>query len=139
MASFLSQKFNPGSLASQGEIWAQKHYKKLGAHIVATNLFNSRGKRISEIDFIATLGPTLHFVEVKTRRMDRSGRFGSGRDAVDVFKQRKLLRLISLFLVKHPSFRQYQPQIDVCLVELSDLDSAEFCVTIVPHAVSDLY
>jgi Holliday junction resolvase-like predicted endonuclease len=139
MASFLSQKFKPGSLGSQGESLAQAHYRKLSYRIIATNLFNSQGKRISEIDFIATISSTIHFVEVKTRRLGHTSRFGTGRDAVDIFKQRKLLRLVYLFLAKHPYYQQFQPQIDVCLVEVSSLDNSQFSVTIIPHAVSDLY
>ena len=138
MASFLSQKFASGSLGAYGESLAQAHYCKLGCRILATNLFNSRGKRISEIDFIATLDHAIHFVEVKTRR-NSVGRFGSGREAVDAFKQRKLLKLVYLFLLKHPYYQSFRPQIDVCLVEVSSLDKTRFSVTIVPHAVGDLY
>jgi len=138
MASFLSQKFAGNSLGAYGESIAQAHYRKLGYRILATNLFNSRGKRISEIDFIATFAQAIHFVEVKTRRVQVC-RFGSGRDAVDIFKQQKLLKLVYLFLLKHPYYQSFRPQIDVCLVELSGLDKAQFSVTIVPHAVGDLY
>ena len=137
MAAFSSQKFNQDTLAAQGERLAQEHYRKLGFHLLATNLFNSRGKRIGEIDFIATFGQAIHFVEVKTRQAGRPSPFGSAREAVDIYKQRKLRKLVYWFLLKHPYYQTFRPQIDVCLVEVSHLDKTQYSVTIILHAVGD--
>jgi Holliday junction resolvase-like predicted endonuclease len=136
MASFLSQKFNVRSLAVQGELLARQYYEVRGYSIIAANLTNSKGKRISEIDFVA-LGPgSIHFVEVKTRR-SKTDRFGGGRYAVDYFKQKKLRKFVYFFLLKHPFHRDLRPQIDICLVEANSLDKADFSVTILPNAVTD--
>jgi putative endonuclease len=138
MASFSSQRFNPSSLASRGELLARQYYESQGWGILAINLFNRQGKRVSEIDFIAINHERLCFVEVKTRsrKMDR---FGGVRQAVDNFKQRKLRKLAYLFLLRRPSYRQLTPQIDVCLVEANELDKSGFSVTIIPHAVEEPY
>ena len=136
MALFLSQKFNPRSLASRGEELARLHYRWHGWQIVAQNLANARGKRLGEIDFIALQGKVVRFVEVKTRR-SAVDRFGGARFAVPAAKQKKLLKLIKWFLARHPSYQSFRPQIDVCLVEQVSLDKNRFHVTIIPHAVGD--
>lgn len=138
MASFLSQKFNPSSLAARGELLARQHYQRRGWRILGSNLFNGRGKRIGEIDFVALQPGIICFVEVKTRShaSDRD-RFGGARYAVGRSKQRKLRKLAQLFLLRYPQYRSLRPQIDVCLVEACGLDKKHFSVTIIPHAVND--
>ncbi|MBN1354671.1 YraN family protein [bacterium] len=51
--------------------------------------------RIGEIDIVAVHNDVLVFIEVKTRRGDR---FGSGLDAVDSGKQRKIIRAAKYYL-----------------------------------------
>jgi len=139
MAAFSSQKFNSESLAAKGELAAQAQYEAQGYYILARNVFNSRGKRRGEIDFIALGQNAICFVEVKTRR-SKLDRFGGARYSVGFAKQKKLLKLAKLFLLAHPAYRHLQPRIDVCLVEVSAgsmLDKSQFSVIIIAHAVND--
>jgi len=123
-------------IGTKGELIAQKEYKKRGYKIVGANVFNRTGKRAGEIDFIALAKDHIVFVEVKTRSKSID-RFGGARQAVDIYKQRKLRKIVQLFLLKHPQFRNLRPQIDVCLVESLGLDKNEFSVTIIPNTVMD--
>ena len=100
---------------------AQEEYKKSGYKIIAANFFNKKGLRLGEIDFIAINTKKIIFAEVKTRS-STSGRFGSGAEAVNTFKQIKILKAVKIFLQKNPQYVPLQPQIDVCLVEPSQLD-----------------
>lgn len=134
--AFLSQNFDDQSLAAKGERAARHFYRQRGWQILGRNIFNNQGKRAGEIDFIAVQSEVICFVEVKTRRREEN-RFGSGWDAVDYFKQKKLLKIVQLFLVKYPAYRELRPQIDVCLVQVPALDNLSYFVTIIPNAVSD--
>ncbi len=136
MAFLKSQKFKPASLAARGELVAQAHYKNRGYKIFGQNIINSRGKRISELDFVAYNDSLIRFVEVKTR-VASTDRFGGGRHAVDFYKQRKLIKMAKYFLLTNPYFRQLSPCIDIALVQLANLDNDQFCVTILPNAVID--
>ena len=145
----------PKTLGQIGEELAQAEYKKRGLKIVAANFFNKKGLRLGEIDFIASDKHTVIFVEVKTRA-DNKGLFGTGAEAVDHFKQAKLLRAVKIFLQKRPEYQNFRPQIDVCLILISDfsslksvqtrpakyliasgLDKIPHSVTIIPNAVED--
>jgi putative endonuclease len=137
MALFSSQKFNNQSLASRGEAAARHDYERRGCRILARNLINIRGKRIGEIDFIALRNESIHFVEVKTRSSPVD-RFGGARYSVPLSKQKKLLKIVKLFLLKYPPYRSLRPQIDICLVWAETLDKGRFSVIIIPHAVDDL-
>lgn len=119
-----------------GELWAQGEYKKQGYGIIAQNEFNTRGKQVGEIDFIAKNALELVFVEVKTRTVGLQ-KFGSGADSINQFKQRKLLKAVQLFLSRHPELKNLQPRIDVCLVEVSNIDKQEYSVIIITNAVED--
>lgn len=129
---------NQGSaiLGKQGEVWGQEYYKKLGFVIVGTNEFNRKGKQFGEIDFVALKGKQLVFVEVKTRR-DGPGALQSGVEAVHVFKQQRLIRAMHLFLMRNPRYREFNPQIDVCVVLVSDLDKGIYRVILLSNAVED--
>jgi Holliday junction resolvase-like predicted endonuclease len=120
----------------RGELIAQEEYKKRGYKIFASNVFNRKGKRAGEIDFIAIAKDHIAFVEVKTRS-STTDRFGGGRFAVSYFKQQKLLKIVKMFLLRHAEFRKLRPQIDVCLVEPNKLDKTAFSVTIIPNTVMD--
>ncbi len=124
------------TLGELGEQFAQQEYIRQGFAIVAQNEFNRKGKRVGEIDFIAKNRDKIIFVEVKTRSGE-DGKFGSGAEAVDVFKQRKLLKAVKVYLLRNPIYQQLQPQIDVCLVNCDGLDKAPSSVTIIPNAVED--
>lgn len=119
-----------------GEEFAQEEYKKLGYRIIAANEFNRHGKRLGEIDFIAKNKEKIVFVEVKSRS-EQSGKYGSGAEAVNVYKQQKLLRAVKMYLLSNPEFQKLMPQIDVCLVKLDEVDKHPLSATIVANAVDD--
>lgn len=124
------------TLGQLGEMEAQQEYKSRGYEILAANFFNRKGKRLGEVDFVARGKSTIIFVEVKTRTANTS-RFGTGAEAVDFFKQRKLLKAVKLFLQSHQEYANLQPQIDVCLVEQNPVDKGLKCVKIISNAVED--
>ncbi len=78
-------------LGPRGEEAAARHLKRLGYQVVA------RGVRMgsAEIDLVAVDGRTVVFVEVKTRESTEAGH---PSEAVDVAKQRHLLRAAMTFL-----------------------------------------
>ena len=104
------------TLGQQGELFAQEEYKRQGYKIIARNEYNKKGKQLGEIDFIATDKKKIVFVEVKTRTAGID-KFGKGVESVNVFKQRKILLAVKMYLLRHPEHRDLQPQIDVCLIE----------------------
>jgi putative endonuclease len=124
------------SLGEWGEAIARAEYKKRGHQILGSNIFNRTGKRLGEIDFVAKTKTTIIFVEVKTRNK-HAGRFGSPSEAVNFFKQRKLLKIVKVFLLKNPKYTRLAPQIDVCAIEVDGVDRSRYCVTIIPNAVED--
>lgn len=126
----------PKTLGQLGEEAAQVEYKIRGYKIIAANFFNPQGLRLGEIDFIAQDGKTIVFVEVKTRNVQTS-KFGSAVEAVDVYKQAKLLKAVKLFLNKYPKWSPLRPQIDVCVMEYSEFDKAIKCAKIIANAVED--
>ena len=134
---FKAKQQESKSLGQIGEELAQKEYKKNGYSIVAANFYNKKGLRRGEIDFIASGKDCIIFVEVKTRTRN-SGKFGSGAEAVNRAKQKKLLQAVQIFFQKYPKYRSFRPQIDVCVVEFSEeVDNSAVSVKIIPNAVED--
>jgi putative endonuclease len=82
-------------LGRRGEAWAIKYLVRVGYRIVAANFQlpvgrNARGVTVSaEIDVVAYDGPTLCFIEVKTRASDW---FAPPEVNVDLRKQRQVAR-----------------------------------------------
>ncbi|HST52711.1 MAG TPA: YraN family protein [Pyrinomonadaceae bacterium] len=82
-------------LGRRGEALAAEHLRTRGYKLVASNFKlgvgrNRRGAVVqAEIDLIAYDGPTLCFVEVKTRASDR---FAAPEANVDLRKQRQITR-----------------------------------------------
>lgn len=128
-----SQSKNLGQL---GEEFAQEEYKVRGFKIIAANFFNKKGLRLGEIDFIALGKNEIIFVEVKTRNT-RLGKFGGGAEAVDIYKQRKILKAVKVFLLANSQYQVLRPQIDVCVLESSGLDKPAFYAKIISNAVED--
>ncbi len=124
------------TLGQLGEEFAQAEYKKRGFKIIAANFFNKKVLRLGEIDFIAKNKQKLIFVEVKTRT-ESTNKFGSAAEAVNSFKQIKILKAVKIFLQKNPELAKLQPQIDVCLVLQNQLDKNSYSATIIPNAVED--
>lgn len=124
------------NLGLQGELWAQAEYRKRGYTIIAANEYNKTGKRAGEIDFIALQKDSIAFVEVKTRTQN-AGRFGTGIEAVNTLKQRKLLLAVKMYLLRHPEYQNLQPRIDVCEIVVSRVDKKVYSVTILENSVED--
>lgn len=68
-----------------GEDLAYRYLRRHGCTVVARNYFTRSGS--GEIDIVAWHGPTLVFVEVKTRQTDE---YGSPDRAVDAEKRQRL-------------------------------------------------
>lgn len=79
------------SLGKQGEDLALAFLLKQGYRCIARNFRTRSG----EIDIIAADGPTICFIEVKTRRQ---GSCGSGADSVIRYKQRHIAKVATQFL-----------------------------------------
>ncbi len=122
-------------MGALGEAWARQMYERRGYRIVDSNVFNHWGKRLGEIDFIAVGPRYIVFVEVKTRALAVS-RFGTGLEAVDGRKQRRLLAMSRLFLSYHGQYQKLQPRIDVCVV-ICGLDKRPQRAIIILNAVDD--
>ncbi len=120
------------SLGPLGEKLARQYYEGQGYKLLEQNYIFRRGKQSGEIDLIVTRNKELVFVEVKTRR---SQKFGSGMDAVDFFKQSKLVRTVKLFLQEHKQYQGFNYRIDVAAV---DIDNTKEPVIIIPNAIEDL-
>jgi putative endonuclease len=123
------------TLGQQGEEWAARHYEKLGYKIISRNEFNRRGKQLGEIDFVAIKDKVLVFVEVKTRKSGVN-KFGTGAEAVNYFKQQKLRKAVYSFLLRHGEYKDFRPQIDVCVINVDSLDKALYNVIIIANAVN---
>ena len=111
--SWLRLQIAPRELGGWGEWVALKHLRKLGWDIIARNWKGSQG----EVDLIAYDGPSLVFLEVKTRRSPTSW---PPEESVDWKKERKLDELAFEFLLRH-EIAETPVRIDVIAVETADL------------------
>lgn len=84
-------------IAVLGENLACEYLVRKGYKIIERNF----RKKYQEIDIIAThaQGPTLVFVEVKTRR---SGAFGSPFESIAPWKLKHLVKLAQFYKLLHP-------------------------------------
>ena len=125
-------------LGKWGERKAEQEYLKQGYVLVARNIYNTRGKRLGEIDLVIRTETELVFVEVKTRR---AGKFGTAVESITKLKQQKLIRTVQWFCRLFPQYAYLQPRIDVCAIDVTvigdgtDLDNCPVNVIIIPHAV----
>lgn len=85
----------PTPLGISGEEIAEDHLRGLGYAILGRDVRTP----IGQLDLVARDGPTLVFVEVKTRT---GITFGLPQDAVGRHKQRKLRQLAMFYLKRHP-------------------------------------
>lgn len=99
-------RINKLKLGKFGERLAIFFLQKKGFVLIAKNY----RKRVGELDLIMIKNNVLHFIEVKTRTNEN---YGSGADAVNEFKQRKLVKMSEIFLSENPKFDRLQFQIDV--------------------------
>lgn len=91
----LSRLFGGGNkkLGDDGEELAARHLTRDGYRILERNFRTPMG----ELDIIAMDGPTLVFIEVKTRR---NSSYGSPHDAVDATKQRRMEKAAMAYIAK---------------------------------------
>lgn len=117
-----------------GESYARLHYFEAGFEILAENYYNHNGKRIGELDIVAKKDNLIVVVEVKTRYI---GSEGTGFEAIDENKQRKLVLATKMFMMANPEFSECFYQIDACEVILK-FDKTLKTVIIIENAVEDL-
>lgn len=99
-----------------GEAVAARFLERRGLRIVARNVRS----RLGEIDLVARDGPTLVFVEVKTRA---AGASDPPQAAVDARKQARLARVALGYLARHPHGAQ-PCRFDVVAITLAPSGSA---------------
>jgi len=85
----------PTPLGTSGEELAEDHLRGLGYGIRGRDVRTP----IGQLDLVATDGPTLVFVEVKTRA---GVGFGLPEEAITSHKSRKLRQLAHYYLKRHP-------------------------------------
>ena len=116
-----------------GEDYIGNLYERKGYRILDKNYFNRKGRRGCEIDLVAVKDKNLVFVDVKTRT---SSSYGSPAEAVNTWKQRRLVKACKLFIYLHPQFSDYNYRIDVAELK-TDIDRKHKSVTIIENAVED--
>ena len=90
-----------GDRGRRGEAAAQALLERRGYTIVDANVrFGKTSGLVGELDIVAWDGPTLCFVEVKTRRA-RAGRRVFPVENVTLAKQRQIARLAFAYAVRH--------------------------------------
>jgi putative endonuclease len=125
MAFFVQNK-----LGAWGERIAEQQYLKRGYILVARNIYNTKGKRLGEIDLIFRGDKEVIFVEVKTRRKSK---YGSAVESITPTKKLRLIRAVQWFLRMFPRYAKLRPRIDVCAI---DIDKQAINVIIIPYAVT---
>jgi len=116
--------FLPRSLGERGERRAAAYLRRRGLKIVRQRYRT----RFGEHDLVAVDGRTVVFVEVKTRRRHDCGR---PAEAVDAYRQRRLVRAAAAFLKSH-RLRDCPARFDV--VEVVWPRDAPPQVRHIPHA-----
>jgi putative endonuclease len=119
-------------LGSRGERLVEERYLSQGYKLLERNYIFPYGKQAGELDLVLVKGQELVFVEVKARS---NNSFGTPFDAVDINKQRKLVKTTKLYLSFHKQYQDYNYRIDVAAV---DIDNHENPVIILENAIEDL-
>ena len=88
-------------MGERGERIAQAYLEENGFLILKKNYRFAGG----EVDLIAKTNTELHFIEVKFRT---SHTYGSGLDAVDFIKQKKISRAAQLFVLKDKKLNHFE-------------------------------
>ena len=120
------------NLGSQGERLAEQKYTSQGYKLLERNYIFPKGKQIGELDLIFIKEREIVFVEVKTRS---NSKFGTPFEAIDFFKQRKLVKTAKLYIHLHPMYRDFNFRIDLAGV---DIDNPDTPVIILVNAIDDL-
>ena len=85
---------NKKKIGDIGENYAVKYLKKKRYKIIERNFRSKTG----EVDIICSKKDTLVFVEVKARS---NSRFGTPAEAVNYYKQKKIILCTKYYLMKH--------------------------------------
>ncbi|HET7094715.1 MAG TPA: YraN family protein [Thermomicrobiales bacterium] len=115
------------NLGAGGETFARRWLEARGFKFVAANWRCPAG----EIDLVAQDGAELVFVEVKTRRGERSGR---AEEAVTSAKARRLLASGAAFVAAHPAYADAIWRVDLVAITLGPSGAVER-VAHLPNAV----
>lgn len=91
------------SVGKRGEKAAIAHLKKKGYKILASNFFNSSGRRLGEIDIIAKDGKEIVFIEVKTRTISDFRKI-IPEESITPAKLYKLNKAASFYISKNQLF-----------------------------------
>ncbi|MBX4205368.1 MAG: YraN family protein [Candidatus Doudnabacteria bacterium] len=119
------------NLGQLGETLVAETYLKLGFEVLDRNYKFAHGRQMGELDLVVRKGNQVIFVEVKTRR---GNKFGTPFDSVDIYKQRKLVKMVKLYL----SVKRISPDINYRIdVAAVDIDNRENPVIILANAVED--
>ncbi|AIS52539.1 hypothetical protein TKV_c13680 [Thermoanaerobacter kivui] len=103
---------NKKIIGSLGEKIAAQYLTKSGYKILEKNF----KCKIGEIDIIALYKNQLVFVEVKTRT---STSFGVASEAVNFYKQQKIVKVAQLYIASTDKFKNLQPRFDVIEIYLN--------------------
>lgn len=87
-------------IGREGEDMAVAYLRGLGYKIIARNVANPYGKRLGELDIVATEGKEIVFVEVKTLQERSDGDTWLPEWQVSSAKLKKLDRIAEFFLKK---------------------------------------
>ena len=93
------------------EFYARMLFRCKGYHIIAHNYKTGIGTHAGEIDFIATKGKTIVFVEVKKRSS-----FDNAAEAILPQQQQRIVRGAEAFLQKHQKYKNYNARFDAVFV-----------------------
>ncbi len=102
---------------NQGELMAARHLAEKGFAIRHQNWRHSYW----EVDIIASKGPVLHFIEVKTRR---TRKFGNPEESVSRQKIRHLINAAEEYLYQHPEWKRIQ--FDVLAISIIKNEAVEY-------------
>ncbi|MBP5215631.1 MAG: YraN family protein [Alphaproteobacteria bacterium] len=95
------------------EFMARCYMMLHGYRIVRRNYVTGRGTNAGEIDFVATKGKTLVFVEVKQRRTLNDAAY-----AISNKQQNRLIGGAQSFIKNNPQYRGFDCRFDAILISL---------------------
>jgi len=95
------------------EFLARSLFRLKGYKIIATNYITGKGTHAGEVDFIATRGKTIVFVEVKQRQ-----NIQTAAEAITPDQQKRIWRAAEGFLQKNPKYQDRNIRFDAVLVSL---------------------
>lgn len=115
-----------------GERLAEDFLVKRGYSVLERNF----RKQCGEIDIICRREDNLHFVEVKTRTLASTQRFGLPQEAVTKTKQKKIIQTAMTFLAEKGYGGNINWQIDVVSITYSEKDH-QAKINLIENAVSE--